>query len=114
MPASDPAARVAELREQIARHDYAYYVQAEPAISDREYDALFAELKEIEKEHPELVAPDSPTQRVGGAPLPEFAQVRHSVPMLSIDNMSASRARARLTRLLMVPTAQPQMSATSS
>jgi len=61
-------------------------VLAEPTISDREYDELYAELTRLETEHPELVTPDSPTQRVGGTPLSEFKQVRHSVPMLSIDN----------------------------
>lgn len=78
--------RIAELRELIARHDYSYYVLAEPTISDREYDELFAELKSLESQFPDLITPDSPTQRVGGAPLPGFEQVRHAVPMLSIDN----------------------------
>jgi len=86
MSKPDPQKRAAELREEIRRHDYAYYVLAEPVISDREYDRLFAELKQLEAEHPELVTPDSPTQRVGGQPLSEFRQVRHAVPMLSIDN----------------------------
>ncbi len=78
--------RIAELRTQIAEHDYLYHVLAQPQISDREYDQLFSELKSLESQHPDLITPDSPTQRVGGAPLPEFAQVRHAVPMLSIDN----------------------------
>ncbi len=78
--------RVSELREEIARHDYAYYVLAEPHISDREYDRLFAELKVLEAEFPDLVTPDSPTQRVGEQPLGRFTQVAHAVPMLSIDN----------------------------
>ncbi|HOA73268.1 MAG TPA: NAD-dependent DNA ligase LigA [Phycisphaerae bacterium] len=86
MSKPDPQKRAAELREEIRRHDYAYYVLAEPVISDREYDRLFAELKQLEAEHPELVTPDSPTQRVGGQPLSGFRQVRHAVPMLSIDN----------------------------
>lgn len=86
MKKKSPDKRIAELREEIRRHDYAYYVLAEPVISDREYDALFAELKRLEAEHPDLVTPDSPTQRVGGQPLEGFKQVRHSVPMLSIDN----------------------------
>ena len=78
--------RIAELREQLARHDYAYYVLAAPVISDRDYDRLFEELKAIEAEFPDLVTPDSPTQRVGGQPLEGFSQVAHAVPMLSIDN----------------------------
>lgn len=81
-----PEQRITELRDEIRRHDHAYYVQAEPAISDLQYDQLFAELKRLETEHPELLTPDSPTQRVGGAPLSAFQQVRHAVPMLSIDN----------------------------
>lgn len=78
--------RIAELREQLAKHDYAYYVLAAPVISDRDYDRLFEELKAIEAEFPDLVTPDSPTQRVGGQPLEGFSQVAHTVPMLSIDN----------------------------
>jgi len=78
--------RVGQLREEIRRHDYAYYVLAEPVISDREYDKLFEELKRLEAEHPDLVTSDSPTQRVGGQPLKGFRQVAHAVPMLSIDN----------------------------
>ncbi len=74
------------LRREIRRHDHLYYVLNRPEISDREYDALFAELKRFEDEHPELIVPDSPTQRVGGKPLEGFKTVRHSIPMLSIDN----------------------------
>ena len=84
MPA--PAARAAELRQQIDHHNRKYYVDAAPEISDREFDRLLEELKQIEAKHPELVTPDSPTQRVGGAPIDEFQTVRHRVPMLSIDN----------------------------
>ncbi len=78
--------RIDQLRQQIREHDYAYYVLGEPVISDREYDKLFDELKKLEDEHPELVTPDSPTQRVGGEPIEGFEHVRHSIPMLSIDN----------------------------
>jgi len=78
--------RAAELRRQIDHHNRKYYVDAAPEISDREFDRLLEELQRIEKEHPELVTPDSPTQRVGGAPIDEFRTVRHRVPMLSIDN----------------------------
>ncbi len=81
-----PAARAAELRTQIDRHNHLYYVDAAPVVSDREFDKLLAELQQIEAEHPELVTPDSPTQRVGGAPIDGFRQVAHRVPMLSIDN----------------------------
>ena len=76
----------AQLAEEIRRHDHAYYVEAQPKISDRDYDRLHHELLELEKEFPELAAPDSPSQRVGGEPLKEFKTVRHSVPMLSLDN----------------------------
>src|SRR5271165_7327745 len=75
-----------ELRDEINRHNRLYYLDAAPEISDREYDRLMARLMELEAEHPELVSPDSPSQRVGGAPLAEFASVAHTVPMLSIDN----------------------------
>jgi len=81
--------RAAKLRAQILRHDRLYYVESRPEVSDAEYDRLFRELKELEERHPELVTPDSPTQRVG-APLPEgqgFEKVRHEVPMLSIDSL---------------------------
>jgi len=78
--------RIADLRERIRRHDYLYYVLAKPEISDREYDKLYAELKNLEEQFPDLVTPDSPTQRVGGQPLKEFKPVRHAVPMMSLDN----------------------------
>lgn len=78
--------RIQELRELIRLHDYYYYVEAQPRISDREYDALFHELQRLEAEFPELITPDSPTQRVGGQPLKEFAHVQHRIPMLSLDN----------------------------
>ena len=78
--------RHAELAEEIRRHDYAYYVLAQPTISDRDYDRLYHELLDLEKEHPELATSDSPTQRVGGVPLKQFQPVKHIVPMLSLDN----------------------------
>jgi DNA ligase (NAD+) len=78
--------RVEELRRQIREHDYRYYVLAEPIISDFEYDMLMRELIELERQYPELVTPDSPTQRVGGAPTKEFPTVTHPVPMLSLNN----------------------------
>jgi DNA ligase (NAD+) len=78
--------RVARLRSDINRHNHRYHVLDDPEISDAEYDRLLTELRRLESEYPELVVPDSPTQRVGGAPIAAFAQVRHRVPMLSLDN----------------------------
>jgi len=79
-------ARVNELRREIRQHDHLYYVQAQPVISDLEYDKLLNELKRLEEQHPELITADSPTQRIGDRPLSELTQVRHRMPMLSIDN----------------------------
>jgi len=78
--------RHAELAGEIRRHDHAYYVLARPAVTDREYDRLYHDLLELEQSFPELVTPESPSQRVGGAPLSEFKSVRHAVPMMSLDN----------------------------
>jgi DNA ligase (NAD+) len=78
--------RAEELRQQIAHHDRAYYVLDDPEISDPEYDDLLRELREIEEEHPDLLTPDSPTQRVGGEPLEKFKRVEHAEPMLSLAN----------------------------
>lgn len=78
--------RLKELRKIIAEHDYRYFVLDAPVITDQEYDALMRELLELEKRFPELVTPDSPSQRVGGAPRPEFATVRHRQPLLSLSN----------------------------
>jgi DNA ligase (NAD+) len=78
--------RIAALREQIAGHDYRYYVLDEPTISDSEYDGLMQELKALEAQHPQLITPESPTQRVGGTPVSDFGVVEHAVPMLSLDN----------------------------
>ncbi|MFA7173371.1 MAG: NAD-dependent DNA ligase LigA [Kiritimatiellia bacterium] len=79
------AEKVVELRKIISRHDYLYYVEAKPEIGDADYDALYRELEELEKNHPHFLTPDSPTQRVGGEPLKEFQQVRHNPPMQSLD-----------------------------
>jgi DNA ligase (NAD+) len=76
----------ARLAAEIRRHDHLYHVQARPVISDQEYDRLYRELVDLEKEFPAVVTPDSPTQRVGGGPVKAFQQVRHLVPMLSLDN----------------------------
>ena len=84
--ASDWQARSAWLRAELDRHAHAYYVLDNPSIPDAEYDALFRELQAIEAAHPEIISPESPTQRVGGAPLPQFTQIAHDVPMLSINN----------------------------
>lgn len=80
------ASRIAKLREEIRGHDRKYYVEAAAAISDRDYDRLVDELRELEARHPDLVTPDSPTQRVGDEPVPELQSVRHRVAMMSIDN----------------------------
>jgi DNA ligase (NAD+) len=80
------AARAAQLRAEIAQHDYRYYVLDEPLVSDAEYDRLMQELLALEAAHPELVSPDSPTQRVSGTPRAGFGEVVHQVPMLSLDN----------------------------
>ena len=77
---------IERLREQIRRHEYLYYVLDQPEITDAEFDALMNRLKQLEAEHPELITPDSPTQRVGGKPREGFVKVRHSSPMLSLDN----------------------------
>lgn len=84
--AGHAAKRVEELRAGLRRHEHLYYVMDAPVISDAEYDALMNELKRLETEHPELLTPDSPTQRVGGKPAEGFKKVRHSRPMLSLDN----------------------------
>ena len=81
-----PMKRAEQLRAELARHSALYYVQDSPEISDFEYDSLMRELMEIEKSHPELVRPDSPTQRVGGAPREGFVKVTHTAPMMSLDN----------------------------
>jgi DNA ligase (NAD+) len=82
----DVRGRIENLREQIRHHNRRYYVEDAPEISDAEYDALYKELEALEAENPELVTPDSPTQRVGGEPLEGFEEVRHSIPMLSLAN----------------------------
>ena len=81
-----PARRVDQLRQEIRRHEELYYVQAAPELSDAAFDALINELKTLEAQHPELLTPDSPTQRVGGRPAEGFATVEHIQPMLSLDN----------------------------
>ncbi len=80
------AERIAALRSEIAEHNRRYYEEAAPTISDREYDRLYRELSDLEERFPQFLTPDSPTRRVGGAPLKAFAQIAHRVPMLSLDN----------------------------
>jgi DNA ligase (NAD+) len=84
--AASAAARAAELRAQIAQHDYRYYVLDDPEVSDAEYDRLMQELRALEKAEPALITPDSPTQRVSGSANTAFGEVVHQVPMLSLDN----------------------------
>ncbi len=81
-----PEEQIEKLRADIRRHEHLYYVLDKPAVSDAEYDALVRELQRLEQEHPDLITPDSPTQRVGGKPREGFVKVRHSAPMLSLDN----------------------------
>ena len=84
--ARDPAEEIARLRDEIRSHNRKYYVEAAPEISDLEYDRLVERLKKLEAAHPELVTPDSPTQRVGEQPVEGLRQVEHRIPMLSIEN----------------------------
>ena len=79
------AQRIRQLRKELLHHEYQYYVLDAPEIPDSEYDRLFRELQALEAQYPEQVAPESPTQRVGGAPLSALAPVRHRLPMLSIE-----------------------------
>jgi DNA ligase (NAD+) len=97
---SDVAARAGELREELARHSYRYYVLDDPQIGDDAYDRLLDELRAIEREHPELLTPDSPTQRVGGEPVGRLEKVRHLEPMLSLGNVrSEEELRAWVERM---------------
>ena len=87
MAHADILARLIALRDEIRRHDYLYYVKDRPEIADSQYDRLFRELVELEQAHPELVTPDSPSQRVGAPPLEELVKVPHEQPMLSLDSI---------------------------
>ena len=84
--AKDVKRLIEQLRAEIRGHDYLYYVLNQPEISDRQYDKLFTELKELEEANPQLITADSPTQRVSERPLEGFESVRHAMPMLSMDN----------------------------
>jgi DNA ligase (NAD+) len=109
--------RAATLREQINYHNYRYYVLDNPEIPDAEYDRLLRELEGLEAEYPDLVTTDSPTQRVGAAPLKEFSEVRHEVPMLSLSNAFSEeeleafdrRARERLGSDRITYAAEPKL-----
>ena len=110
---SSPRERVAALRAEIERHNRLYYEADAPEITDAEYDRLFRELEGLEREHPELATPDSPTQRVGGAPAKDLAPVRHEMPMLSIrtetdtEDSGAANFDARIRRELGLDESDP-------
>ena len=91
---SSSAAKIDQLREELRHHEYQYHVLDAPEISDAEYDAKMRELRALEADHPELVTPDSPTQRVGGKPKEGFAKLDHSRPMLSLDNVNSEQELA--------------------
>ncbi|MBI5700204.1 NAD-dependent DNA ligase LigA [Candidatus Saganbacteria bacterium] len=86
MDKADAKKKIEKLRKEIHHHDHHYYVLDKPEITDADYDKLFRELQDLEKHHPDLVTPDSPTQRVGGEPLKSFKTVTHKTPLLSLDN----------------------------
>lgn len=88
----DAAKEIERLRDEIRRHEHLYYVSDNPEISDAAFDRLMNQLKQLEDQHPELLTPDSPTQRVGGAPREGFQKVRHRVPMVSLDNIFSVEA----------------------
>ena len=83
------AKRIDELRDELRHHEYQYHVLDAPEISDAEYDSKMRELRTLESRHPELVTPDSPSQRVGGKPKEGFTKLDHSRPMLSLDNVNS-------------------------
>jgi len=104
MTEAEARARIEALRRDITKHNRRYYEEAAPTITDRDYDQLYRELAELEKKYPQFAREDSPTRRVGGQPLKQFAQVQHRVPMLSLDNTYSveelTEFYARITRLL--------------
>lgn len=114
---ADIKKQIESLREQINYHNYRYYVLDNPEIPDSEYDRLLRQLEQLEQAHPELITPDSPTQRVGAAPIDKFAEIRHEVPMLSLGNAFSEdevrdfdrRARERLGVDRMVYSAEPKL-----
>ena len=86
MPTPSLQSEILKLREQLNQHSYRYYVLDDPEITDAEYDRLFRKLQALEEKNPELITPDSPTQRIGAAPVEEFETVTHTIPMVSLDN----------------------------
>jgi len=117
MPHTKIEQRIYELRRQIQLHNHHYYVLDAPQIPDAEYDKLFRELEQLEVENPHLITADSPTQRVGATPLQEFAEVMHTIPMLSLNNALDShemeefdrRVRERLALDTIEYVAEPKM-----
>src|ERR1700721_13628 len=107
---SDSAAKIDQLREELRHHEYQYHVLDSPEISDAEYDAKMRELRSLEASHPELVTPDSPTQRVGGKPKEGFAKVDHSRPMLSLDNVNSEQELADWERRVRAAVGSAQVS----
>ncbi|MFQ5546556.1 MAG: NAD-dependent DNA ligase LigA, partial [Acidiferrobacterales bacterium] len=117
MSSESSRARAKELRKLIDHHNYQYYVLDSPEVPDAEYDRLFNELLSIEDSHPDLITPDSPTQRVGATPLEEFSKVKHDVPMLSLSNAFSDqeiqdfdrRVRDRVDGALIEYVVEPKM-----
>src|ERR1700676_4064735 len=107
--AKDVGKKIEALREKIRHHEHLYYVLDNPEISDAEFDKLMQQLKDLEAEHPSLVTPDSPTQRVGGKPREGFVKVRHSTPMLSLDNALNEQEMREFDRRLrtLLPAGEP-------
>lgn len=101
MSDTDTDAQAAQLREQLREWNYRYYVLDDPSVPDAEYDRVLRALQQLEQDHPELVTPDSPTQRVGATPLEQFSQVAHEVPMLSLDNAFDADELAAFERRLL-------------
>ncbi len=103
-PRTDTEKEILELRQQIEKHSFQYHVLDDPLISDADYDRLFRRLVDLEKAHPEFASPDSPTQKVGAPPLPKFTTVRHTLPMLSLNNATdpeeMAEFEARIQRFL--------------
>ena len=98
MSKKQDAKEIERLRDEIRRHEHAYYVMDDPEISDAAFDRLMNRLKGFEAQYPDLVTPDSPTVRVGGAPREGFLKVRHSTPMVSLDNVMSVEALAAFDR----------------
>ena len=99
--AASVQSRIDKLRDELRHHAYLYYVLDQPEIPDAEYDRLYRELQQLEQQHPELITPDSPTQRVGDKPLDGFRQVKHQVPMLSLDNVFSEEELAAFNKRIL-------------